>query len=275
MRARLAAGVVALIGCGRLGFDSGSKPDPRDASASSGDDADGPRGYHASTVRFDPAGGDYMWTSMLENTTNSGRGTFSAWFHLNGSDGQQQLIAVAQVVGFGGVLRTVTNKFRFLLPSCAGITMLDMQTQNPYTSTSGWVHVLAAWDVTTGKADLYINGVPDRAANPLIVNGPICYAALRWGIGGYAGNSLDADVADFYSALGTYIDLSVAANRRKFIDDAGKPVDLGPACNGPTGATATGCFTGDPASWNMNKGTAAGFTLEGDGLSAALTSPSD
>ncbi|HEX5058681.1 MAG TPA: hypothetical protein VFV99_04935 [Kofleriaceae bacterium] len=270
MRARLAVGVVALIGCGRLGFDSA--PGPRDAPASS--DVDSPPAYQASSVRFDPAGGDYMWTNMLENTPNSGRGTFSAWFHFNGGDGQQQLITVAQTIGFGGVLRTTTNKFHFILPACTGITVLDMQTQNAYTSTSGWIHVLAAWDVTTGKADLYVNDIPDRAANPLIVNGSICYAALRWGIGGYTGNGLDADVADFYSALGTYIDLSVEANRRKFIDNTGRPVDLGPACNGPTGATSTGCFTGDPATWNMNKGVAAGFTLEGDGLAPAA-SPSD
>jgi hypothetical protein len=117
--------------------------------------------------------------------------------------------------------------------------------------------------------------VSDRAANPIIILGPICYDTVRWGIAGWVAGGLDADVADFYTSLGTYIDLSVEANRRLFRDAAGKPVPLGTACTTPTGAAASTCFTGDPASWNMNPGSAAGFNLEGDGLAPAPNSPSD
>jgi hypothetical protein len=263
--------VLGLVGCGRIAFDDVARPDanaPIDAAVDAAS-------YHASAVRFDPAGNDYMWTGSLANTASSARGTFSAWLRFNAGDGQQQLIAVAQVVAVGGIYRSVANLVEVHLYTCAGVPLLGMQTAGTYTTASGWIHLLAAWDLNAGRADLYINDVDDRAPNPALLAGPVCYDSIKWGIGGLINGTLDADVADVYAALGTYIDLSVEANRRLFRDATGRPVDLGASCVGPTGSPVTGCFIGDAASWNVNKGTAAGFTLEGDGLTKAPTSPSD
>lgn len=269
--------VIAVIcaGCGRLAFDEHDRPDAAaEADALVIEGADAPAGYRASAVRFDTSGNDFMWAGSLLNTVSSGSGTFSAWFHFNGGDDQQQLIAVTQIIGFGGVLRTAQNRFRFVMQNCVGFPVVDMQSNGAYTTASGWVHVLAAWDSSAGRADLYINDISDRAT-PTVTVGPICYDTVRWGISGWTSGGLDADVADFYAALGTYLDLDVEANRRKFRDAAGKPVDLGTDCSGPTGSLPTGCFTGAPATWSTNKGAAAGFNLEGDGLAPAATSPSD
>lgn len=276
MRAGCAGVILMLCACGRLGFDHGAEPDARAVIETSIDAtaAEDGEGYRATAVTFEPTGNDHLWAGSLLNTTSSGRGTFSAWFRFNAGDNQQQLIAVTQIVGFGGVMRQANNRFRFIMPNCLGVPVVDMASQGSYTTASGWVHVLASWDSGMGRADLYINDVADRA-NPIIVAGPICYDTIRWGIAGWVSGQLDAHVADFYSALGTYFDLSVEANRRRFRDAAGKPVDLGPACAGPTGAPSTVCFAGDAATWSMNEGVAQGFNLEGDGLAAALTSPSD
>jgi hypothetical protein len=173
------------------------------------------------------------------------------------------------------VLREANNRFRFLMQNCGALSLLDMESASAYTVASGWIHVLASWDLGAGRADLYINDVDDRAPNPGILNGNICYASLKWGIGGLNNGQLDADVADLYAALGTYTDLTIVANRRKFSDAAGRPVDLGTECTGPTGAKPTGCFIGAAAGWNTNKGEGAGFTLAGDGLDPSPTSPSD
>jgi hypothetical protein len=161
------------------------------------------------------------------------------------------------------------------MQNCAGVPLLDMRSVGTYTAATDWVHVLASWDLANDKADLYIDDVDDRAASPTTLNGNICYASVKWGIGGLVGGELEADVAELYAALGTYMDLSQTANRRKFIDEQKRPVDLGAGCTTPTGSAPTGCFVGDASSWFTNKGAGGGMTVEGNGLPVAPTSPSD
>jgi hypothetical protein len=98
---------------------------------------------------------------------------------------------------------------------------------------------------------------------------------VRWGVGGLDPAQLDAEVADLYASLGTFVDITIEANRRKFSDVTGKPVSLGDDCSKPTGAVPTACFIGAAPTWHMNKGIVAGMTLSGDGLVAATDSPSD
>lgn len=276
---RSGAWVVALLptlcACGRLGFDALAQPDSAvDDDAAIDAPADAPT-YRANAVSFVRTEGDYLWTSFLANTVSSNKGTFSIWLHFRGGDAQQQLLAVAQVVGIGGVLRESSNRFRFFMQNCAAVPLLDMQSVGTYTSLSGWVHVLASWDLGNNKANLYINDVDDRAANPGILDGAICYASIKWGIGGLVDGQLEADVADLYAALGTYIDLSQTANRRKFIDEQKRPVFLGPGCVAPTGAAPTGCFVGDTAAWFTNQGAGGGMIVQGNGLATAPSGPSD
>src|ERR1043165_6340053 len=92
---RVVLGCVAIMAsaCGRLGFDF-HNADSHDASsagadATMDDSPDGKPAYRAVPVRFDPAGGDYMYTGFLQNTVDSPRGTLSMWLHFNGADGQQ------------------------------------------------------------------------------------------------------------------------------------------------------------------------------------------
>lgn len=235
--------------------------------------SDAPAGYHATAVRFD--GNSYLTANMLANTAGSPRGTLSMWLHFNGGDAAQQSLVIAQVIGTGGVTRTASDHIVVTLRSCNSPTLLDMTTAGAYVSTSGWIHLLASWDVSAGKAQLYVNDVADLAASPTVASGDICYSAFRWGIGGLTSGQLQADVADLYAALGTYIDLDVTANRRMFRSADGKPVDLGTGCTAPTGSLPTGCFTGNVLGWNANKGNGGGFTVAGDALTTAPTSPSD
>ncbi len=270
--------MLLLAGCRSvLGFDDPSlaadaRPDSADSAPPPTTDA---VAYRATAIRFETAGGDYLSTGRLANTADSPRGTYSVWLRFHAGDDHQQLISVAQVVGIGGVLRTASNKLRFVMPTCAARVVLDMQSQQPYTTQSGWIHVLASWDVSAGRAQLYVNDVADRDSSPTINDGSICYTSPKWGFGGLDSGSLDADVADVYAALGVSIDLDVEANRRLFADARGKPIDLGAHCEKPTGMVPAGCMTGDPASWFLNKGYAAGFAVNGDGLAIAPSSPSD
>jgi hypothetical protein len=270
MRGRSSLWVLAA-GC--HAFDATGIPD---AAPSQGSDAP-PTGntYHATAVRFETAGNDYIWTGTLQSQPPSPRGTYSAWFHFNpAGDNKKQLLSVASVALDGGVYHTQDGHIRFELPDCLGVVQLDMQTAGTYGSKSGWIHVLAAWDLDNKRADLYVDGALDRTPNATIGSGSVCYAADRWGIGGLTSGQLDADVADLYANLGTYLDITTDSIRARF-RDANKPVDLGTDCTAPTGAQPSGCFIGAQGTWNINKGNAGGFTLAGNGLALAPTSPSD
>lgn len=269
----LATGCRAILGFEEpTAIDSGVAPD---AVAADATPIDAHPPYHATAIRFERTGGDFLTTGALAHTADSPRGTYSVWLRFHGGDGALQLIDVAKVVGIGGVMRTEANRFHFVMQRCESPVLLDMQSQHAYTTASGWIHVLASWDLTRGRAQLYIDDVPDRADSPTVVAGDICYSAHAWGLGGITSAALDADVADLYAALGTSLDLDDETVRRRFRDAAGKPVDLGAHCEAPTGMEPAGCMTGDPATWFLNKGYGAGFTVNGDGLAIAPNSPSD
>jgi hypothetical protein len=285
---KIAVGVllaVAQLGCRQLfgldsptpGTDAPAQVDDAPADASKLADA---AAYRATAVQFTSASNDYLTTDALDHATNSPLGTASFWVRFTAGDANQQLLVVAAVqvgpaIVAGGIYRTTDDHVAFLMYDCAANKLLEMESQNTYTVASGWVHVLAAWDVSAGLAQLYINGVPDLAAGATINNGSICYTAWKWGVGGYSSGTLDAGLADVYASLGTFTDLGSAANRELFEDGSNKPVDLGTDCDSPTHSTPTLCFTGSATTWNMNKGSGDGFTVEGGALAPALTSPSD
>ncbi|WP_192246072.1 hypothetical protein [Mesorhizobium silamurunense] len=86
--------------------------------------------------------------------------------------------------------------------------------------------------------------------------------------------TVSGDFADIWFAPGQFIDFSVEANRRKFVDASGKPVYLGANGEMPTGTAPAVFFSGDATGFATNKGTGGAFTLTGS-LTNATTSPSD
>lgn len=145
-----------------------------------------------------------------------------------------------------------------------------------YVASNGWVHVIASWDLAVGRGQLYINDADALDAGTKVVNdsdidytrGELAIAALPSGANGIAG-----DVAEFYLHLGASLDLSVTANRRRFIDGAGRPVDLGFNGSIPTGSPPTLFLTGPTGTWHLNRGKGGGMTLHG-ALATASSGPS-
>lgn len=272
----LLAGCRAMFGLDApaLATDAAAEADASPADAASIDGA----AYRASAVRFTTK--TYLSYGALSGVADSPRGMLSVWLRFNGNDNQQQLITAAELGvgnfgGIGGIARQATNHFEIALLSCAGAMRVDMTSTHTYTAASGWIHVLASWDVERGRAQLYINDVDDRAAMTTINNGQICYAVPAWGVGGVSSATLDADVADMFVSLDTSLDLDSPTNRRLFISQSRKPVDLGLRCSTPlSGVVPTLCFTGAPATWATNLGTGAGFSVEGQPLGAAPDGPS-
>jgi hypothetical protein len=251
-----------------------------------GSDGVGTSNYQPTAVWFQTQNNSYLTTGALADVgpqyISQRAGTFSLWLHFTARDSQLQSIVMATTtdgVVQAGIARTVDNQFHFVMPNCAGKVLLDMSTGtgHRYTAASGWVHLLAAWDVSAGSAAIYVNGMPDMASGATIINGDLCYVADQWGVGGLIGGQLDAEVADLYGDLGGYQDITQPEVRSRFIDSNYKPVDLGESCRNPTSSPAIGCLNGVAATWNVNQGTGGGMIVNGhaDPIPVAETNPGD
>lgn len=167
------------------------------------------------------------------------------------------------------------DKFRVFGRNTANTTILTMRSNTAYTSASGWLHVLSSWDLSTTTGLLYINDADDLAASPTLTDDSIDYTGADWGVGANSTgtNKLDGDMADLWFD-DSFIDISVEANRRKFIDATGKPVSLGADGSTPTGSQPLVFLSGPTVDWHTNLGTGGGFTENG-ALTDGGSSPSD
>lgn len=130
----------------------------------------------------------------------------------------------------------------------------------------------------TGKRHYYF-GDTDVLNVTTYTDGTIDFTVGDWSIGaspaGVAKLGPNCAVADFYFWPGVYLDFSVEANRRLFINASGKPVHpITPrAALGDPAILLHGYGT-LPQDWHRNAGTGGGFTVTG-ALTVGASSPSD
>ncbi len=234
--------------------------------------------YRANAVNFDGSNDYARRLADLTGNGNGKSGLFAASLKLNGGDGTQMRLWSTAVDGIV-VLREPSNKIR-VLGDNAGL-QLNMTSVGTYTSSSGWVDIIAAWDLANTTGWLYINDVDDLAGSPTFNNVALDYTQTDHVIGAKHGTfveKLNGDIADLYLNLAAFLDLSVEANRRKFFDPNGKPVDLGDDGSFATLSQPIAYFSrrgaDTPDGFATNKGSGGGFTVTG-ALTAATTSPSD
>jgi hypothetical protein len=235
--------------------------------------SDPPFPYQATAVHFD--GSDYlMQPGLMYAPTDSQVGVTSVWLRFEEGDAQEQTIL--SVNGYPTFSRGTDNKLALAVGGCAN-GLFSVTTQGTYTMASGWIHVMAAWDLGNGTLQFYVNDKPDLAIVYGPNSGPICYYSSNWYIGSTgSGAYLDADVADLSADFTTFSDLDDPSNRARFRNAYGKPVDPGPNCASAYNGTMPNlCFTGSASTWYTNQGTGGGFTPIGQAPSPATTSPSD
>ncbi|WP_224710078.1 hypothetical protein [Mesorhizobium sp. CA5] len=150
-----------------------------------------------------------------------------------------------------------------------------MRSSASYFVASGWCHFLVSFQLaSTATRWLYMNDVSDLATVPTYATGStVDWTLVDWFIsGGGTGNlKYPGDMADLL-VWPTYLDLSVVANRRLFIDSIKKPVD--PAVAVAALGTPLIRLSGPTSGWPTNKGGGGGFTLSGT-LADATTRPGD
>lgn len=211
----------------------------------------------------------------LTGIADGKQGTFSAWIRIDGGNGATRVIA-----GNGGNL-TEPNERRFLayletdnkvyfFAAKADNTTLLFINSSAHTAGAAWLHVLASWNLATGDTHLYVNDV-DENVETAAVNDTIDYTTGQFSVGAFSSGAskFNGCISELFFHT-TYIDLSVAANRRKFITAGGKPQYLGVDGSAPLGVQPLlYAPTGDPSN---NKGSGGNFTVTG-ALDAASTAP--
>ena len=157
-----------------------------------------------------------------------------------------------------------------------GVGVYNLLARSSAITDGNWHHVLFSIDSTNRSLDqIYIDDVDDtNALSPT-------YSAFGGGsvvsIGAFSNGSekLYGDLADLWVDFDNYIDWSVEANRRAFIDARGLPVDLGADGSGATGTQPDIFLSGDTANWHTNKGSAPGFTENGALTQASFAKTED
>jgi hypothetical protein len=216
----------------------------------------------------------------LTGIADGKQGLISFWFRIDGGDSNTFTI----MQSFGAVFRVsraALGTFQVEANSAVPALILDISTVAAYTSSATWKHFLSSWDLNTaGARHIYVSDVSDLAVSAF-TNATIDYAHAtpNWSIGASLtpGNFYNGCLADFFFHT-SYLDLSVTANRRKFISDKGRPIDLGPTGALPLGVQPLvyqSVRPGDPVTaFATNRGTGGNFAISGS-LMFGSTSPSD
>lgn len=204
--------------------------------------------------------------------------TMSAWFNMRGGDGSSRYI-ISSVGNRFNLQRDSSNKILCSFGTVGGSNIWQGQTTATFTTSvnTDWHHVLISVSlVATPKRHIYIDDVNDQ--NDVVGpggGGTIDMTRTDWDVGQRSDN-----IRRFFGFLSevwftdTYIDITVQANRRKFISAAGKPADLGLDGSRPLGFQPSAYFRRAAPDWEANQGSGGGFTENGT-LNAASSSPSD
>lgn len=230
-------------------------------------------GYTAQGVSFSATTAMHS-AAALTGVTDSKTTMLSFWFRAAaGTDAQTIRILCSNNDHWDLDRLATTGSMRLICQNAANSNILIMQTTGALLAGQGWKHVLMSANLATSTVQLYVQDVSDLAT-PTVNNDTISYTTATDWLFPNAGLPGPFDIADFWMDTNqTPLDLTVTANRRKFISAGGAPVDLGVAGATPTGTSPTVFLSGAAASWNTNKGTGGGFTVTAGSIAAASSNP--
>ncbi len=239
--------------------------------------APAPAAYAAQAVRFDRTNDWLDREAGLTGAVDGVNALISFWFNMKGSDGSLQTF-LHNSGGIVSVRRDAGNTITVFLANAALSILWQATTTATFLLAGGWLHFLMSADTTTDVSTrlVYINDVAETMVSETKNAGDIDYTRADFAVGAEAAtgnNRVDADLADLYVGA-EFLNLATEANRRKFIDAAGKPVDLGDDGSTPTGTKPLVYQSGATAAWHTNKGSGGGFTEVG-ALVDGASSPSD
>ena len=232
--------------------------------------------YVTPAVNFDGINDLGLRGSDLTGNADNAKGILAFWTKFNGGDGSNQSILTSQTAKVR-IQRGTDNKFEIRLLNVGSTAGLIVKSSTTITVASGWTLFLASWDqAVTPLNHLYFGDVDSKGTPTVNTTAVIDYTEINYSVGANISSAtkLDGCLADLYFNTSEYLDFSVEANRRLFIDASGKPVDLGADGSTPTGSAPIVFLKGDETDFYNNLGPGGAF-VETGALTICADSPSD
>ncbi len=235
--------------------------------------------YYMSQITFNGSAGARRSSAPTVNVRDSKKGIISMWVDFTGGNGVNQDLWVVRNNSTDGnslaLRRESNNTFSFRVGTGDATTYGSISSSQTITSSSGLTHLAVAWDLSTSKMQMYVNGISTSSspgaftnANVDIVNSPF------HGIGGGQFNpispNLQARVGQVYVNYGEFLDLSVSTNLNKFYNN-GTPISLGSSGEVPTGNIPTFLLDGISITKNHGGGGDLDVTVGSFSLGATIT----
>lgn len=235
--------------------------------------------YNASAVRFDGL-------SLLRRNgligQPSGKYLASAWIRPRWIEGETGRVRACLFQASGNDQGTTAGSTVYFEPTTPNLFLYAKQDDLNGTlwyrpdfvmPSLVWHHWLVHVDVTVNPPikQFYLNDVPisflvsfQDGTHPyqtldLLQN---TFYMPDWMVAGRV-DPPKQDMADVWIGYGQSLDLSIAANRRKFRSADGRPVSLGRQGRAPTGKRPTIFFSGGADEFASNRGTGGSFSLVG------------
>lgn len=234
--------------------------------------ARGPNEFWGNKADFNGTTGYLYRTSALAGVSDGK--TFSGSFYVSVDiDASSRSIFAMSSGGSNDsgvqVYRNLANNIVIRAFDAVTNQLLTATTSSLVNVAGGTVHIAYCFDLSnTTKRFVYINGVLDASVTYAnYTNANISFAntaVIRVGASAYSSPSdyLDGKLSEFYFTT-EYIDFSQEANRLKFRDAFGNPVDLAPQIAAGTLPNPAIYMRFDPANFGKNSGTGGDFTVSG------------
>lgn len=224
-------------------------------------------------VQFDGASSALSSTG-LSGVSDSQKFTLSLWFKPDAQSSAALLAFAASSVWKAGVLTSVSAGGTWaLFRNAAGTNGINYVFGWPAQSL--WHHVLISADTSMPVGMLYVDDVPTVLTVTSGIN--FNFSAGTVLVGARSGGYFPGSLAEVWLMPGTYMDLTVAANRRKFRTADGRPVDLGSTGSTPTGSQPPLYLSvrasGSANDFATNRGSGGDFSVLGS-PSLSTSSPS-
>lgn len=233
--------------------------------------------YIVNAVEFDGSTAYLSKNSTIYNATSQ-VGAMSVWLRLDSGGGNYPIIHASGYFDYDLSISYYFGRIQFWVYALEGTRLVVLS--NTVTLPTGWFNLLVSWDMTADvshRVQFYINDADAFGFEQQPLFGSFTLPAMpTWHVGktSWGADKLNGGMSELWMALGTKIDFSDEASRRKFISASGKPVYLGDNGELPTGSAPALYLNNPYTGFGTNKGAGGNFTVNGT-LSASPTSPSD
>lgn len=226
-------------------------------------------------VELDGSTDYYSRTSALTGIQDGNVGTFSCWVRSHDVSSVGTLLAIGDADTPSAtdpgvrILVTDTAFLRITLFNDSQQAIFSEPITEKTLSINTWYHFLISWDVSNAGANktlqVYIDDV-DFSRTLGDNDGAVNYTPADVTVGAIVQDAgvislWNGEIADLYFT-DEFLDLSVEANRRKFINSSGFPVSLGDGTD-ITGTAPKILLRGPVSDFATNVGTGGDFTENG------------